>query len=498
MNQILMRYGGIALVAAVMGFSGATMIKNSAEKPQVDRGPDITISDVVVNPTFTSASIYWTTNIPTNGKIEYGLTTSYGQERNIDETNPWPFAYHHITLYPYLSSLGDTLHFRIIATDPKTQKVVKSVDYVVNLYNKSTEAECKTVVKVPEDYRHIQAAIGAACINGTVMVSPGTYREEINMYNGVNLIGASPSNTKIISPAAAGPTILMTVDRNATQGYWPPSNVAVKAPTISGFTISSDYLDMSAPPPPVFERGPIALGGSDNIYKAGSSFGSIGLMTEEEAREYKPAPQGNMTIKNNIFSHNDTGVITGVMSVIENNTFVGEKGSDYGIVTGTWDDFSRTSVIQNNVVVGQGLSGIHIICGYISYVDQCKDWLQRGFLRYNNAWQNRHNYYFETWVWRGGPNMPFSPYAFGAYFSPLWQQTSFLHGKEADQTGKNGNISTDPLFANSNAGDFHERIGSPHVDAGNPQSDFSLELQPNGGRINIGAYGNTAEATKSR
>lgn len=75
-----------------------------------------------------------------------------------------------------------------------------------------------------------------------------------------------------------------------------------------------------------------------------------------------------------------------------------------------------------------------------------------------------------------------------------------------------GNIEQDPLFADPPNGDFHERSRygrwdgskwvvdpetSPAIDAGDPASDFSLEPQPNGGRANMGAYGNTPEASKS-
>ena len=38
---------------------------------------------------------------------------------------------------------------------------------------------------------------------------------------------------------------------------------------------------------------------------------------------------------------------------------------------------------------------------------------------------------------------------------------------------------------------------SPCIDAGNPAQPFSLEPFPNGGIINLGAYGDTAEASKS-
>jgi len=74
-----------------------------------------------------------------------------------------------------------------------------------------------------------------------------------------------------------------------------------------------------------------------------------------------------------------------------------------------------------------------------------------------------------------------------------------------------------PFFANSGAGDVHLKssagrfdpaiVGyvtddsaaenSPMVDAGNPSAPFGTEPMPNGGRVNMGRYGNTAEASKT-
>ena len=42
-----------------------------------------------------------------------------------------------------------------------------------------------------------------------------------------------------------------------------------------------------------------------------------------------------------------------------------------------------------------------------------------------------------------------------------------------------------------------DSVQSPCIDAGDPSSSYSSEPSPNGGRINIGAYGNTAEASKT-
>jgi parallel beta-helix repeat protein len=58
-----------------------------------------------------------------------------------------------------------------------------------------------------------------------------------------------------------------------------------------------------------------------------------------------------------------------------------------------------------------------------------------------------------------------------------------------------GNINADPLFLDTSKGDYHLAANSPCIDTGDPASDFSLEPEPDGGRIDMGAYGNTPEAT---
>jgi internalin A len=77
-----------------------------------------------------------------------------------------------------------------------------------------------------------------------------------------------------------------------------------------------------------------------------------------------------------------------------------------------------------------------------------------------------------------------------------------------------GNISDDPLFVDSENGDYHlrsergrywpqfdiwalDKVTSPCVDGGDPDADTLNEPMPHGGRINIGAYGGTMEASLS-
>ncbi|MCL5281979.1 MAG: C10 family peptidase [Planctomycetes bacterium] len=77
-----------------------------------------------------------------------------------------------------------------------------------------------------------------------------------------------------------------------------------------------------------------------------------------------------------------------------------------------------------------------------------------------------------------------------------------------------GNIDKDPLFADLDANDFHlksqagrwdpaaktwvaDTVTSPCIDAGDPTADLADEPEPNGNRINLGADGGTAQASKS-
>lgn len=81
-----------------------------------------------------------------------------------------------------------------------------------------------------------------------------------------------------------------------------------------------------------------------------------------------------------------------------------------------------------------------------------------------------------------------------------------------DEITGNGLIHNNPLFADSPNNDYHlkskegryfqgqwiiDTEHSPAIDAGDPTSNYSLETLPNGGRVNIGAYGNTIQASRS-
>jgi hypothetical protein len=89
-----------------------------------------------------------------------------------------------------------------------------------------------------------------------------------------------------------------------------------------------------------------------------------------------------------------------------------------------------------------------------------------------------------------------------------------VSGTYSTVTWGEGNINTDPQFANLSGSDYHlksqvgrwnptsltwvpDLVHSPCIDKGDPNSDWTAELWPHGKRINMGAYGGTPEASMS-
>jgi len=114
----------------------------------------------------------------------------------------------------------------------------------------------------------------------------------------------------------------------------------------------------------------------------------------------------------------------------------------------------------------------------------------------NNAWNGLGSGYTEypaevknCIFWNNGRN----EYSTGTLF-PVEITWSCVQGGYPG----NGNFDQSPLFIDPANNDYHLLPDSPCIDAGDPCSDYSNEPWPNGGRINIGAYGNTIEAARSR
>ncbi len=90
------------------------------------------------------------------------------------------------------------------------------------------------------------------------------------------------------------------------------------------------------------------------------------------------------------------------------------------------------------------------------------------------------------------PDMPPEGQAFLAY-NCFWNNIGGDFNENFNMS-EGGNIFFDPMFVDSGSMDFHLDECSYCIDAGHPDSEYSNEPEPNGGRINMGIYGNTSEA----
>ncbi len=152
---------------------------------------------------------------------------------------------------------------------------------------------------------------------------------------------------------------------------------------------------------------------------------------------------GDLIRWNLIYSNDKNGILIDHRHhedkiTIESNVIYGNKAD--GIRSGT-----RFAVVKNNIIAGNeglGVNGEKLV------------------LSYNNVWANKGGKY---------------------------------KGIKAGE----GSISVNPLFVDPEKGNFHLKGQSPCIDAGDAKSEYKNEPKPNGGRINMGAYGNTAEASGS-
>lgn len=203
----------------------------------------------------------------------------------------------------------------------------------------------------------------------------------------------------------------------------------------------------------------------------------------------------------------------GSQAVITNNTIVGNTADWEG---GGIHIYSAAPTISNNVVAGNSAywgGGLYNLCGQPAVINNTivrnrpnglhlgSTWgltwgggLERACLVNNIVWENE--LYFEEDILMG-------PGLYDVRFNDV------QGGIEGE-----GNIEADPLFADSANGDYHlksaagrwdtrladwviDTVTSPCIDAGDPSSDPLDEPALNGGRINMGAYGGTPQASKS-
>ncbi|MBN1302663.1 MAG: VCBS repeat-containing protein [Melioribacteraceae bacterium] len=166
-------------------------------------------------------------------------------------------------------------------------------------------------------------------------------------------------------------------------------------------------------------------------------------------------------------------VITNGLSILTHNivyNITKSGGSCIEVIDGA------SAVIKNNTVANNVLSGGGVIVYAIYVRGSTPSTIQNNIAYNNNA---------------------------GIYITPSGSTKGYncsYDNTYMDFDGANGSalstdFSKDPQFVNPANNDFRLKVNSPCMNTGNPNDDYSNEPDPNGGRIDLGAYGGTNSAT---
>ncbi len=315
----------------------------------------------------------------------------------------------------------------------------------------------------------IQAAIDAASNGDTIVVEKGTYFENIN-FKGKNIVLAS---TNPDDPVVVAATV---IDGNNLDSVVTFAGTENETAGLSGFTVQNGFHDFFE-----YSRdGGGICGGSETNHTMA-------------------------TIQKNIIARNrscDGGGISFCDGFIEKNTITANYARCW---RGGGGLYECNGTIRNNIIADNFGDG----CESGSALSCCD-----GIIENNTITRNFAN--GEGAVVR----------CLGAIRNCIiWGNTGWPPQLNVCSTpsfsciqgwgnGSNGNIDADPCFADANNGYYHlksqagrwdvnegwwtmDEVTSPSIDAGDPMTAIGHEPFPNGGRINMGAYGGTAEASKS-
>jgi hypothetical protein len=351
------------------------------------------------------------------------------------------------------------------------------------------------VIHVPGDQPTIQAAIDAAVDGDTVLVSPGTYVENINFEG------------KAITVTSSGGPAVTILDGNMNGTVVTFNSGESSDSVLSGMAVRNGYNVNTNQ----FQAGGIDIDGASPAIIGNIVRGNWGCYRGGGISVLNGSP----VLQGNLIEHNHTPCQTGfggglsleVSSAnVQGNRFLGNTASAgaaigvdgegdprivdnfivdniaTGIVPvvggGIWFGLATRGLVMQNLVVGNSATiggGI-----YVSGV------VPPGPILLNNTIANNPvtdkasalytipgailRIYNNLFIASSGEN--------AVYCDPLGLQPIFLNndafssggtgwdGSCANEGGKSGNISADPLFADASSGSYQLTAGSPAIDSG--------------------------------
>jgi hypothetical protein len=356
----------------------------------------------------------------------------------------------------------------------------------------ASAAQAQTTIRVPVDYPTIQSAIDAAANGDIVLVTPGTYVENINFLG------------KTITVTSEGGAELTRIDGGRNGSVVTFASGEGRASVISGFTLTNGQNHDQGGGILVRNASPSIVG---NIIANNLACGGPGIMATDSGLLVR-----NNTIINNKTSGCSGGVYGGGVTVfrgasaeIVDNLIAGNlsRGMAGGVsLWGTASPAVSGNVIQGNSCLGGGCGGGITIVSFQAVI------AQNLIVGNSGSDGGGINWVLSPSQGQAGPLIVNNTIAHNIaargseIFAESFDATSVLHnniiigtrgisavhcedlppsfrfnnvfttqaapysGTCSDRTGIGGNISAEPAFAYSANGDYRLQLGSPGLDAG--------------------------------
>lgn len=367
-------------------------------------------------------------------------------------------------------------------------------------------------IRVPADQTSVQEAINTAADGDVVLVSPGTYAENINFFGKAITVESEQGAevtildggaiTRVVTFANSegresvirGFTITNgrgtlgggigaystspTIIENIITGNAACNGAGIGLSAASALIVNNE-ISFNSPATVAATCGGNLNGGGimvsntstteiiDNFIVGNESLRGGGIMLQ---RAGDPVIRGNVISDNFAFGlGGGIGMVERSDALIENNLIyrnLGESGGAIGWAVRPGNRGPR--IVHNTMVDNPGFEAGTIYAGGSN---------ARVEMINNIIYSQRPEWMMYCDV--GDPTMPIMignvlTYAVGPQFTPRP-----YHGTCTDQTGLNGNIIDEPLLADIEAGDFRLRAGSSALDRGIGDSDLSVDFVGN-------------------
>jgi parallel beta-helix repeat protein len=367
-----------------------------------------------------------------------------------------------------------------------------------------------SLIRVPADQPTIQAAINVAANGDVIQVAPGTYIENINFQGkAIRLSSDQGPELTVIDGNHAGPVVTFKsgeTPQSVLSGFTVRNGRASVSPGLDGGGI---FIQNSSPTivgsiitnnsaasggggissnfgSPIIQRNLITNNGQTPGFSGGVGGGGVSITGASSAQLLDNRIEGNSWSSSSgggltLFA---AGTPTVRNNVIDGNTAYSQGGGVW-IVNISDVLFVQNTITRNAAGSGGGVyymvptggRGPYFINNTISGNSsaQGSGIYAEGF---DGQVQLTNNIIVaapgQTAVFCGGTWEPTSKPTF--QFNDVVSNSGVRYGGIcSDQTGVNGNISSDPLFQDEPAGDYHLKAGSPAIDAGTFSQDSLVD-----------------------